>query len=602
MHIDPLFHSDAPIAAKCHYHLNEKRAKSSRVYGQADSGCDSPPLLIQHTFAALRDSFSGIAVINRTASLQHYRLLGQQPPLAFVLWTGDNSRHDRDENLRKQRIEVYEHNVFVVQHFLDAFDTTTIPVIPTIGNWDVFPVSQLACRPPLVDPGAPNMAEFSALSLDDPPVYDPALVSLWSLWEPLFPNPNDPEGLEAKRTFLKFGFFSRSVLSGTTEVLSLNTLSFFNENALVLDCAQFKLLAGQKREWDLEHPGDAQLAWMEDRFLAARIDSRKIILQGHVGPNGNNEQLWKDNCFEWGVYFSGEYSDVIIGQYYGHINRDLVHVISVNSSYLLCPFDKNTQQRHPRNKPNAYKVGRNSTLMSTIAPIVVNPFRLTTMVPNIIKSFDVKSWGVVSAIHTSSSIVPAYNPGFRVGIIEITPHESPQGRSRPHNRENLHANFLHVEITEHETRFLDISAANKAATEAMDSQQPLPPLVYKSSCNSRLDHEMEDLSPSSFQKWIATMQGAFPDLNKKTGDGAKLLRRYTKCIETSYGVMSNEFGDPIKIVDIRGAFGSFVTLLVFLYLSIWIRKRKKQVWTVMEVGVEGSDGFFDNSGQNKNVL
>ncbi|KAJ3406616.1 Endopolyphosphatase [Chytriomyces hyalinus] len=546
IHLDPLFRSDSPIQHKCHYHSSTsgrnsfwhwlaawidapsfRKPKTVRVYGQARSGCDSPPDLVDATFEALKRDFSQGAV---------------SPSLAFVLWTGDNSRHDRDEELRKQRIEVYEHNAEVVTRFINTFDTAKIPVIPSIGNWDVYPVSLLACSP-----------------------NDPSLISLWSIWEPLFPL-NDPNTSIAKETFLRFGFFARNVLSDTTQVLSLNTLSFFNENLLVSDCSPFKLRAFAKREWDLEHPGDAQLAWMEERFLDAREMAKKVILQGHVSPVGNSVQLYKDACYEWFVYFSGEYSDVIIGQYYGHINRDLVHIVSTR--YARAGAINNT------------------TSTNAASPIIVNPYRLTTMGPNTIKSFDIINWAVVGTIHTSSSIVPAFNPGYRVGTIAITPIDASEHQIRKSN--SSHSLFLNVAIMEHETRYLDIAAANKEASMAQSKGKPTPPLIYTSSCNSKRDHGLPNLSPESFSQWIEKMQDSFPELQRnndtrdlgRANEGARLLRRYTQCVETSLGVLQVQ-----DLGDVGHSWPSTSLSLIFLIACIAIlhRIKSKPVWSKSDI-------------------
>ncbi|KAI9349125.1 Metallo-dependent phosphatase-like protein [Obelidium mucronatum] len=450
LHVDPLYSARAGPGSNCHMRLGRSLFVKNPlpVFGLADSGCDAPVTLIEHTLRVL-----------------------DTKDVDFILWTGDSSRHDRDNNRRKQRLETYEHNRIAVELYTKYIDVSRAPVIPTIGNWDVFPVSALGCSEG-----------------------DPQLSNLWSVWEPLFPQ-GDPITETAKSDFLKGGFFKRPVLDGMVSILSLNTLSFFNENPLVSDCAKFDLRDSiENRPWNPMHVADYQMIWTENLLKEARRDGTRVILQGHVSPMGNAVQLWKQECFEWYVYLAGEYSDVILGHYFGHINRDLVHIVSQRhplSNHKSKEKKKNKKQIDPlsssqlKNEPSASSSTYN---ISSTKPHQINPFRLTTLVPNIIKSFDLKNYKIMAAMFTGSSIVPVYNPGYRIGTLTFQPMpalppssnsssflrpanftraEQAATQSKPPSDSN---NGWTVSLTKHTTMYLDIAKANKKAMTEPDME------------------------------------------------------------------------------------------------------------------------------------
>ncbi|KAJ3128133.1 Endopolyphosphatase [Physocladia obscura] len=412
--------------------------------------------------------------------------LANNSKVDFVLWTGDSSRHDRDSHIKKQRIETYEQNVISVSLFMSAFDVKITPVIPSIGNWDVFPNANLAATP-----------------------NDPQLTSLWSVWEPLFLGSIDVEFEEAKNSFLAGGYFSRNVLDGLVTVISINSLLFFSENPLVTDCRAFELLSKGERHLHLNHAPNAHLVWIENQLLSARASNRKVIIQGHVGPEGNGVQQYNPECFEWFVYFLGEYSDVILSTYFGHINRDLIHLIT-----------RRNPPKKARPKKSLHNNISNHFYMSPpeISSGVINPFRITTMLPTVIPSFDIKHWQIVAAAYTGSSIVPAFNPGYRIGTLEFV------------KQPDTTSNQWTIKLVKHVTAYLDLTTANKNGdTNA---------LKYKQSCSTLDDFGMVELSPDELTAWLTQMQSAFKreiwKSKPKNKKGAQIFRKYTKCIDTSY--------------------------------------------------------------------
>ena len=234
--------------------------------------------------------------------------------LGFILWTGDSSRHDRDRLLPKKSKSSCKENKKVMKLVLKYLPVSRVPVIPSIGNWDVYPTSQL-----------------------DPVNNNKALLKLWELWKPLFPHEESRshETAAIKETFMKGGFFSREIIPNNLHVISLNTLSFFEENRRVGDCSPFDHNRHQISKSNI--PGDVQLMWLENQLKLARHHAYKVIMIGHVPPVTPERDLYTLNCLDWFSYLSGEYADVVLMQYFGHINRDIVHLVMVSKSYdLVC--------------------------------------------------------------------------------------------------------------------------------------------------------------------------------------------------------------------------------------------------------------------------
>ncbi|KAJ3107427.1 Endopolyphosphatase [Phlyctochytrium bullatum] len=514
-HIDPLFNPKADPDSKCHG-KDVSRAKRSPpgYYGIPSSGCDSPPLLVNETFRYIRDTMTLRNGRSWLPQLGGGRKKGRagdgDSRVAFVLWTGDSSRHDRDGKIPKTEREVFEANEDIVRGFLETFNVSAVPIIPSIGNWDTFPAGELA--------GHPN---------------DPTFARLWAMWSPLFPY-GDSETAVAKGTFHHGGYFARTLVPGKLSAVSLNTLSFFESNDLLDgDCAPFvvprpKGGAGEgmatesvrrRIQRDVEagrlpHPGDVQLAWLEDRLLEARRRVTRVMVIGHVPPLTPEETLYLPSCLDWFTYLSGEYSDVVLMQYFGHINRDILHLVL------------------SRRKLDGLDTERPS-----------NPYHLLSLTPKtIVNDLDLNLYGITSLYTTSASVVPAYFPGFRTGTLLLASSATP---SDP------------VTLIDQSTYFADISKWNKKRDRV--SHDPSASLQYATSCSTLRDYGIPTLSPRDVEAWAADMKALMTG-----GEGAakaatkglrRAMKRYAKCMEVSYDLATGRgervgFDDPLvqKIV------------------------------------------------------
>ncbi|XP_078255713.1 cyclic GMP-AMP phosphodiesterase SMPDL3A isoform X1 [Rhinoraja longicauda] len=238
-------------------------AKHAGPYG--DYMCDSPYNLIHSAFKFMKDA-------------------EVQP--SFVIWTGDSPPHVPVEKLSTKIVLDILHNMTqtIQDHFKD------LQVFPALGNHDFWPQDQLPV----------NMSEVYC-----------AVADMWKQW--LTP--------EARRTLQKGGFYTQVFNVNATQhkqtlrIISLNTNLYYSPN---------------KATGKLPDPA-GQFEWFEETLKRAQQNKEKVYLIGHVPPGYLPDCLnitavrEKDN--ERLVQILRKYSNVIVGQFYGHTHKDSIMVL-----------------------------------------------------------------------------------------------------------------------------------------------------------------------------------------------------------------------------------------------------------------------------------
>ncbi|KAI8811904.1 Metallo-dependent phosphatase-like protein [Cladochytrium replicatum] len=421
IHSDPYYLPNSDPESLCH-RRGFNAGSSSHYFGYRGSECDSPFSLVNGTFDYLKRVFSS--------------------ETNFILWTGDSSRHDRDNRLRRRPGEAEVEIGQIVQLFTTSFNISAIPVIPSIGNWDIHPANSL--------PAGPNS------NID----------RLYSAFEPLLRTGNPEEEAEISATFKKGGYFVRSIVPNALDVISVNTLYFFSGNEAVRDCIDFS------RSGDLKtilrtsnHPGDIQLLWIVEQLERAKSRGSRVILSGHVPPQSDSGDLFTESCLKWWGQISGDYSDVVMAQYFGHINRDLVTYVTTQRNTSATSEDANDGSR--------------------------NKYHLVTLTPKSLDDLDMSEISIVSSIFTSPSIVPVYNPGFKFGTVVV------------HDTEAEYLSY----VMEHSQYFVDVEKANRLHDRP--GMVPFPeyePLDFNRGCSTQDSLAIESLSPSIWEDWIRRLQ------------------------------------------------------------------------------------------------
>ena len=237
------------------------------VFGAETTDCDSPITLVNATFQWINDHL--------------------KDKIDFIIWTGDSSRHDSDEEIPRTEQEIIETNELLVHKFEEVFgnddetDPTnafTVPIIPNFGNNDIMPHN-------IMDPG-PNRWTQKYLSV----------------WRKFIPE-------EQRHGFSTGGWFSVEVIPNRLTVFSLNTLYFFEHNTAVDGCAE------------RSEPGYQQMEWLRIQLQFIRNRGMKAILIGHVPPARTEAKLlWDETCWQKYTLWLQQYRDVVVAGLYGHMN------------------------------------------------------------------------------------------------------------------------------------------------------------------------------------------------------------------------------------------------------------------------------------------
>ncbi|KAI8331003.1 Metallo-dependent phosphatase-like protein [Chlamydoabsidia padenii] len=259
-HLDAHYLPGATVKSACHKLPDASvPTYNDAITGEFGvSGCDTPTALAQKTVDWIAKEW--------------------KDKLDFVIWTGDNARHDWDKNMKRSRTNVYESNQIMTKMIKEAFGN--ISVVPSLGNNDVIPHNQIT------QGGQMNKKTDQLLGF---------YQDLWHQWIPQDQHEN----------FVKYGAFVVNV-GPKLRALSLNTMYFIKKNKKVKGCHK---------------PGTARqhMDWFEQQLAQARMDGSRMVVLGHVPPS---EENYRSSCLDAYIHISAAYSDLIIGHHYGHLNKD----------------------------------------------------------------------------------------------------------------------------------------------------------------------------------------------------------------------------------------------------------------------------------------
>jgi endopolyphosphatase len=121
------------------------------------------------------------------------------------------------------------------------------------------------------------------------------LANLTGNWQPWIP-------AAQTQNMLNGGYFVTSV-SPSLDVYSVNSMYFYNQNNLTVDCNQPGSLG-------LQH-----LRWLNTTLAQTSNRGARAILTGHVPPS---DQLWFPNCYIQYVQLSRAFQNTIVGHLYAH--------------------------------------------------------------------------------------------------------------------------------------------------------------------------------------------------------------------------------------------------------------------------------------------
>ncbi|EIW71731.1 hypothetical protein TREMEDRAFT_27201, partial [Tremella mesenterica DSM 1558] len=278
IHPDPHYNPGSKVSDGCHKKQKHK-GKSTKEQLAGDWGtpvteCDSPMSLVKMTFEWLKKEWAD--------------------EVDFVVWTGDNARHDIDRDIPRRPDEIYELNRLMVDLMRDAFPPH-VHIVPSIGNNDIYPHNVLAAGPSSIS------SEYGRYVLYPSNL----LLTEHRIWKPFIPS-------DYRHVFERGMYFSAEVIPDQLAVISLNTLFWYDSNtpySTVVDgCVD--------RSSD---PGALEMDWLEVQLEELRDREMQVWLTGHVPPHAGN---YFETCYLRYGDLALRYQDTIVGHLFGHMNVD----------------------------------------------------------------------------------------------------------------------------------------------------------------------------------------------------------------------------------------------------------------------------------------
>ncbi|RUS27408.1 Metallo-dependent phosphatase-like protein [Jimgerdemannia flammicorona] len=472
-HPDKWYRPGAKVKDSCHkLHkkklLDKEESRRAGTLGTPASSCDSPYTLIDATFEWIRKEW--------------------KDKIDFVVWTGDNARHDSDNRRPRTKKEILNSNRYITTRFLETFAPTSrlspsnitrqpetcCPIVASIGNNDVYPHN-------ILDSGPKN----------------PTLNAFLGIWEAFIPE-------EQVHTFQEGGWYSVDVIPGLLKVLSLNTMYFYKSNAAVDGCD------------DHDDPGTQEIEWIEAELQKAEKNHMKVYLTGHVPPKRKN---YFPSCWHKYGKLSLKYRHVIIGHLFGHVNLDHFFLLSKKE------IEGHKISRQPEAVPEDWERTNRSAFALPVSGDLATQYSdsppelqlggARQYLEQLFEQYSSIKSGEDGAHHVviniSPSVVPTFNPTFRIFHYEV--QESAQKNQR---------GVVPLGYTQY---FANLTKWNEKAkgTEEEDADADIsnpPPWLhveYEVEYSTMESYGMRDLSVASWLK-----------VARELGDGKSLWRDYVR--------------------------------------------------------------------------
>ncbi|KAJ7498910.1 hypothetical protein FB451DRAFT_1014537, partial [Mycena latifolia] len=184
-------------------------------------------------------------------------------------------RHDNDRKLPRTPSEIYDLNRAVATKMASIFTARGIPVVPSLGNNDVW-------------------RECTNIMIPGPNSITNEFASIWKAFIP-FPH---------LQIFQRGAYYAVEVVPDAVAVISLNTMYLYDSNKAVGGC-EFK---------DRDDAGNLQFDWLEVQLKGFRARGMQVWISGHVPPSPGN---YFPECYVRYVELALRFQDTILGHLYG---------------------------------------------------------------------------------------------------------------------------------------------------------------------------------------------------------------------------------------------------------------------------------------------
>ncbi|KAG1820175.1 Metallo-dependent phosphatase-like protein [Suillus subaureus] len=290
IHPDPYYAKGTSQSSQCHRKESGKDRQAG-YYGTPFGICDSPWTLTNFTFEHLEEHWSS--------------------EIDFVIWTGDNARHDEDHEIPRPLDEILAVNRAIAKKMEDVFLRKGIPVVSSLGNNDVWP-------------------HASGFYLNNPFVFLTFTTTEYfisSIWDAFIPS-------ASKTSFRKGAYYAIEVIPDALAAISLSTMYFYHDNkelTAVRGCPV----------GDASDPGNLQFDWLEEQLEMFRARQMQVWVTGHIPPS---DYYYYPECYYRYTELSLRYQDVILGSLFGHLNAD--HFYFVEAADLNVNPEENRMPSH----------------------------------------------------------------------------------------------------------------------------------------------------------------------------------------------------------------------------------------------------------------
>lgn len=434
MHPDSYYKEGSSIENGCHSGKPSGKKDYASRFGDALMGCDPPEDLVDFTLDWIKRNL--------------------KDKIDFVVWTGDNVRHDNDRRNPRTEMQILDMNDQVSRKMHRVFSDPNsdnprdfdVTLIPSIGNNDVFPHNMFALGPTL------QTREY------------------YRIWSHMIPQ-------EQQRTFDRGACFVTEVIPGKLAVLSINTLYLYKANPLVDNCDSKK------------QPGYQLLTWLGSVLEEMRQRGVKVWLSGHVPPIEKN---YADSCYDKFTLWTHEYRDIIIGGLYGHMNMD--HFIPVDGeasrkaleaaaaagvsedgdydddeimSHAMAASEAHLMGAKPENKESYMNRVRDSVYKK-----IDQQLEQVKTIPDDDSSYSIdkkrkkpktldeicESYSIVTI---SGSVIPTFNPSIRIWEYNITDLETDNSTWQRHSWDAFYQKLDEIMNSDYEEEDDEIEAEAK---------------------------------------------------------------------------------------------------------------------------------------------
>ena len=219
----------------------------------------------------------------------------------LVVYGGDNPPHDIWLETEESQMNAHSLVISMMKKHLP-----NTPIYPVLGNHESFPESEYI------------QSRYMNLTA--------ALAKLWKSWAPF------PEG--ALET-LSLGGYYTLMLKPKLRLISYNSDYGYLYNFYSL----------------LNHKNPAytkQTQWIQETLETARRNGEKVLIVGHIPPGIGSTT---DEYGDWYYNITNHFSDIIVGQLFGHTHQDHFKVLQRNNQVfgpvLITPSVTTFPQQNP---------------------------------------------------------------------------------------------------------------------------------------------------------------------------------------------------------------------------------------------------------------